>query len=387
MKAPVFRSLVSVVMLLGWMWSAEVTALAQDRRVAANRGSRRPAVRNTETRRRAMELLGQAELALEAGQRGRAISLANEARKLYPQSKAIGGFLQAVGSSSKTPAPSAAFTRAKAHLAAALSRAQMLMGQRRYTEALDLLGGIIEASKMFPPESDAALYLDLARRELAEYREGVRAGRIRPSSESAPSSFGSQVSIARPPVAEFPAGPANAYRLARIAGQQTPAWFTRIKTRLRRQMSVDYHAMPLGLVLDDIEQVAGLSIIVDKPLQAARTTLTAVVDLRISSVPAETILALATQVAGCEYVLLEKGIVITTQGKAGDYIRQLPNVVSNQWAQARFLFPDLYLEAMASRPLPEAGPGQVAGTRELETVQPYLRSGKDLLGDIERIIQ
>ena len=51
---------------------------------------------------------------------------------------------------------------------------------------------------------------------------------------------------------EFPAAPSNAYRLVRMARDQAPAWYTRLKTALRRPMSVDYRAMPLGLALDDI---------------------------------------------------------------------------------------------------------------------------------------
>lgn len=171
-----------------------------------------------------------------------------------------------------------------------------------------------------------------------------------------------------------------------MARDQAPAWYTRIKSGLRKTMSVDYRAMPLGLVLDDIHQATGVTIIIDTPVQAARTPINALVDLRVGTVPAESVLELATQVAGCEYVFLEKGVVITTTDKAGDYIRQLPDAVSNHWAKARYLFPDLYLEAMNTRPLPEAKPSPTQDDSS-GPVPAYLRSGRDLIADIEQLIR
>ena len=346
-----------------------------------------------EGRRQALQLLAEAEVALEEGQSSRASALAREAQRLYPESKAIAGFLATlqVEHASATRPISTTHNRAKAHLAAALSRAQVLMQQRRYTESLDLLNGIVEAAGKFPSGTDVSLYRDLAQKELIEYRVGVQTGRIRPNLETpAPriSDSSSDDTAGGLSNAEFTPAPSNAYRLARISREQAPAWYSRMKTALRRNMSVDYRSMPLGLVLDDIAHATGVQIIVDTPIQAAKTTLTGLVDLRVSTVPAETVLYLATQVAGCEYVLLEKGLIITTADKAGDYIRNLPDSVTTSWSRARFLFPDLYIDAMSTRPLPEAKSTQAGAADEKpDAVPAYLRSGRDLVAHIEQLIR
>jgi hypothetical protein len=350
-----------------------------------------PAVESdVDARRQALQLLADAEIALEEGKVSRAVALAREAQRLYPESKAIAGFLNSAHSEQPSlRATSSVHNRAKAHLAAALTRAQVLMQQRRYSAALDLLNGIIEAAQKFPAGTDVSLYRDLAQKELIEYRVGVQIGRIRPSQEPVVSKTGegttTEVTDAPPPL-EFVLAPSNAYRLARIAREQAPGWYARLKASLRRTMSVDYRAMPLGLVLDDISHATGATVIIDTPVQGAKTTMTALVDLRVNSVPAETVLYLATQVAGCEYVLLEKGVIITTADKAGDYIRNLPESVATQWARAKFLFPDLYLDAMANRPLPEVHPAQVSEERP-ELVPSYLRSGRDLVAHIEQLVR
>jgi hypothetical protein len=358
--------------------------LGEPQKLAADQG--------VDTRRQALQLLGEAEMALEEGQTSRATALGREAQRLYPESKAIAAFLATFGTESISTVRSSAATmhiRAKAHLAAALSRAQVLMQQRRYTESIDLLNGIIEATSKFPQNSDVSLYRDLAQKELIEYRVGVQTGKIRPNNETvAPRPATTETTVApNPSDTEFTLAPSNAFRLARIARDQTPAWYSKTKTALRRNMSVDYHSMPLGLVLDDIQDKTGVPVIVDTPIQGAKTTITSVVDLRVSSVPAETVLYLATQVAGCEYVLLERGVVITTADKAGDYIRNLPDSVANQWARARYLFPDLFVDAMSTRPLPEAK-ANVAGSDERGDLVPvYLRSGRDLVAHIEQLVR
>ncbi len=393
MRAHVFRSsLVAGVIALLATLSSQIAA--QDTSTATGQeaeGKKIGRDQGADGRRQALQLLAEAELSLEEGQIARAVALAREAQKLYPESKAIGAFLASI--QADLPAIRVGPTthnRAKAHLAAALTRAQVLMQQRRYTEALDLLNGIIEAAQKFPSRTDVSLYRDLAHRELIEYRVGVQMGRIRPGHETpAPRTTipGGDESTDQATTSEFTTTPSNAYRLARISRDQTPAWYSRTKTALRRNMSVDYRSMPLGLVLDDIHQATGVPIIVDTPVQASKTTLIALVDLRVSTVSAETVLNFATQVAGCEFVLLEKGIVITTADKAGDYIRSLPDSVSNHWARARYLFPDLYLEAMSTRPLPEAKPNPLADGERPEMVPAYLRSGRDLVAHIEQLIR
>jgi hypothetical protein len=379
-------------LILGFFVVAPGTAVrGQDADPQKGTESKKPAAESTsDSRRQALQLLAEAEIASEEGHVSRATALAREAQRLYPESKAIAGFLSAFPSDA--PAIRAATTthnRAKAHLAAALSRAQVLMQQRRYTESLDLLNGIVEATSRFQDTSDVSLYRDLAQKELIEYRLGVQTGRIRPNNETpAPRPADAEPpAVPAPGSAEFAAAPSNAFRLARISRDQSPAWFSKIKTALRRNMSVDYHAMPLGLVLDDIQDKTGIPVIVDTPVQGAKTTITSVIDLRVGTVPAETVLYLATQVAGCEYVLVEKGIVITTSDKAGDYIRNLPDAVASQWARARYLFPDLYVDAMSTRPLPEAKANPTGTDERPDTVPVYLRSGRDLVVHIEQLIR
>jgi len=339
--------------------------------------------------RQALELLGEAELALEAGQRARARDLAERAQKLYPESKAITAFLKALQGGAARQLRRSTFIRAKAHIAAALSRAQVLMQQRRYSESLDLLNGIIEAAAKLPPEVGAGIYAEAAKREIEAYKAGVASGKIRPSLEVVPGQHQLPTEVRNikpPPFPQFPEAPANAYRLARIAEERVPDWYARIKAALRRKMSVNYRNMPLGLVLDDIKQSTGIKIIIDEPVRIAKTTMTVLVDLRVSAVPAETVLSLATQLAGCEYVILDKGVVVTTKDKAADYLRNLPDVIAGQWAAARYLFPDLYLEAARKRPLPEVKPGQAAAEEAAE-VPPYLRSGRELIADIEQLLK
>jgi len=389
MRIQFFRS----VVVFGGLTLGLVTGLvaaAQDK--PGESGSQKAAdSQSSETRRQALRVLAEAEIAIEDGQTARAVALAREAQRLYPESKAIAAFLASI--QPETPTAKSvppAYNRAKAHLAAALSRAQVLMQQRRYTESLDLLNGIVEAAGKFPEGSDVTLYRDLAQKDLIDYRLGVQTCKIRPSTElpaPRPSLPSPEDATATPPTAEFTAAPSNAYRLARVARDQTPAWYSKIKTGLRRHMTVDYRAMPLGLVLDDIQDKTGVTVVVDTPIQAAKTTMTSLIDLRVGSVPAETVLYLATQVAGCEYVLMEKGVIITTADKAGDYIRSLPDSVSGHWARARYLFPDLYIDAMATRPLPEAKPSQPGEDERTDNLPSYLRSGRDLVAHIEQLIR
>ena len=401
MRSHIFRHLpIAAAVVLGAFLA--VAAPAQDAKPAApDDEPKKSAVppkpeSSVDARRRALELLADAELALEEGQAARAVALAREAQRLYPESKAISGFL-AASQADSAPARATLSTnnRAKAHLAAALTRAQVLMQQRRYTESLDLLNGIVEAAQKFPAGTDVTLYRDLAQKELIDYRIGVQTGKIRPSDEAMPpkteAKNGGETGSAKieAPTADFTTAPSNAYRIARVSTrEQPPAWYTRTKTALRHTMTVDYRAMPLGLVLDDIQRASGVTLIVDTPVQAAKTPLTALIDLRVSTVPAETVLMLATQVAGCEYVLLDKGVIITTPDKAGDYIRNLPEAVSSHWARARFLFPDLYLDAMANRPLPEVKPTPaVTQDEKPDTVPSFLRSGRDLVAHIEQLVR
>jgi hypothetical protein len=349
-----------------------------------------------EKRREALQLLGQAELEVQQGRWEQALQLSERARQLFPESLAISAFIDSL----KKKLPSAAgapnpYLKAKAHLAAGISRAQELMRNRRYSEAVDLLQGVLEAVSLFPPEVDVSFYQQLAQKELDRYRDAVARGEIRPA--TGPGSGPTQPRPASPSELESPSpalelsampeGPRNAYRLVRLAQENVPRWYVQVKTALSRSMSVDYKDMPFGLVLDDVRRVTGLEMVVDEPVRVANIAGLALVDLRARNVKAETVLSLGCELAGCEYVLLPpQRVVITTKDKAGDYVRHLPESVSEAWARGRYLFPELYVEAAQIRPLPEVTPDQVPPEQKRD-IPPYLRSGRDLVAHIQQLLR
>ena len=335
-------------------------------------------------RREALQLLGKAELAAEQGRTQQALEIAQQAQRLYPDSLAIAAFIESLKKQLETkPTRTAPFLKAKAHLAAAVSRAQWLMSQRRYSEAVDLLKGVVQAAALFPEAADVAFYKEVAERELARYEDAVARGEIRPARPpKRPKKEG--VRQARLDITDFPEGPENAYRLVRVAREAVPRWYVQLKTGLQRKMTVNYRNMPFGLVLDDIRRTTGVTIIVDEPVQAARTTALALVDFRAKSITAETVLSVACELAGCEYVILPKGVVVTTKDKAADYVRSLPESIAETWARGRYLFPELYVDITRQLPLPEVTPEQV---EEEENVPPYLRSGKALVAHIEKLLR
>ena len=256
------------------------------------------------------------------------------------------------------------------------------MSQRRYSEAVDLLQGVIQAAELFPKAADVAFYKEVAERELARYEDAVARGEIRPVKAPRPKREG--VQQARLEITDMPEGPENAYRLVRIAREAAPRWYVETKNLLRRKMTVDYRNMPFGLVLDDIRRRTGVKIIVDEPVKAARTTALALVDFRAKGITAETVLTVACELAGCEYVILPKGVVVTTKDKAADYVRSLTESIAETWARGRYLFPELYVDAARQLPLPEVTPEEA---EKEENVPPYLRSGKDLVAHIQKLLR
>ena len=379
-----------------FLWSSSFQATTNGQEPAPvqaeDKGAEPKQQSTDEKRREALLLLGQAELAAAQGHYDQALELAKKAQQLYPESLSIRAFIESVQEKAtggrRLPE---VLLRAKAHLGAALSRAQDLMRQRRYTEAVDLLEGVLRAAELFPPEAKVDFYREVAEKELARYKEAVQRGEIRPrtppkreekeSTEEAP---GSVPSLR---IADVPPGPKNAYRLVRIAAEAAPDWYLKTKTILQRKMTVDYRNMPLGLVLEDVRKATGLNIIIDDPVRASRATGLALVDFRAKGVSAETVLSVACEVAGCEYVLLPQGIVVTTKDKAADYVRSLPDAVAENWARGRYLFPELYVDAAKQLPLPEASPEEVARAREKEDIPPYLRSGEALVSHIQRLLR
>ena len=349
---------------------------------AAEAGSADPLV--SEARREALLLLQRAELELEKGARNSALELAKKAQALYPEARSIKALLRQLLADRRVRTAVSSQLRAKARMAAALTRASRLIKQRRYAEAANLLDGVRDAVDLFPEGTRVRLFRQQAERyaDSARYALEVRslvgedAETVLPEDKSA---LGKSATASRPrPIAP----PRNAKRLAPVAGR-VPTWYTQLKASLAVPMNVEYPGMPLGLVLEEIQKATGVPIVVDEPVRKAGIPIGALIDLRINEVSAETVLALATEISGTEYVLMHDQIVITTRDKAIDYLSELPKVLADRWLASRVLFPELFEEEFARQK--SVSPRD----RETEAVElrPYLRSGEALLAEVERLLR
>lgn len=328
----------------------------------------------------------QAKAAEKIGKLSEALRLARLAKKLYPENAEIGSYTLALQKEiASNRLVSSSNGRAKAHVAAALTRGIDLMRVARYRDGEDLLSGIVQATQLFPNPAEVDMYRRLADRELERYHAAVKAGRIAPDPRPT-----KEVTHEAKLVATSAAAPDNLRRLLRGSEPEVPAWYAGHKNRLAMNMTVNYRNMPVGLVFDDISAATGVPIVVDTPVAQARAHVNAMVDLRIAEVPAETILNLACLKAGLEYVIMERSVVITTPARALDYVRQLQDTLRYNWAVGRVLFPELNPElfaAPASTPTVVAGP-IVQEQREMdENVPVYLRSGKALVAHIRELLR
>lgn len=330
--------------------------------------------------RNAEILFMQARAAEEAGKLSEAIRLAGSARRLDPTNREIVEYYQQLEKGvGRTSVPT--YAKATAHLAAGLTRGQLLLEQGRHAAGMDLLEGVVQACDLFPTEARVEFYRRLAERLLEETRRQIKEGTIeldeKPADEPEPIL-----------VATGSSAPANAKRILRIVEEETPAWYSDLKSRLAFLMNVDYREESVGLVLEEIAKATGVNIIIDEPVLRSRIHQSSHVDLRVSRIPAETLLDLACQQAGLEYVLVERGVLITTPARAARFLRDLPESVRNNWAAVRVVFPDMTPEILARPPLPAALPGQAKSDREVsdEETPEYLASGKALQDHIKSML-
>ena len=335
--------------------------------------------------RNAAVLYQQARAAEASGRFSEAIRLIGQGHKLDPNNAEINAYLAAL--QRKVAAKNEhqpTVVRATAHLAAAMSHGRRLIEQGRYTEGVDLLQGVCKATSLFPHDANVAIYRRQAERDLADYRDRVAKGLIRTDEASEAGTDEEPVLV---PIGA--ASPLNARRILRTAENATPNWYATIKNRLAFKMNVDYVHEPVGVVLEAIEQATGVKIMIDDPVAKSRAHLSTKVDFRISEVPAETILDIACQKAGLEYVIMERGLIVTTPARAARFMKDLPESVRDNWLAARVVFPDLTPELLALPPLPNSVPGDTGNDRnDLDRDVPiYLRSGDALVKDIQSLLK
>jgi hypothetical protein len=329
------------------------------------------------------ELIATARQSEKQGRWHEALRLARAARRLAPDDASIDAYVKLLQMAvADRDASQSTLSRATAHLAAGLTRGQDLMETGRYSQAVDLLEHVVKASALFPSTANVGLYARLADRELKEYQARVEDGSIVPD-----------VTATTKPVEEpilvstGAAAPVNARRVLRPA--DAPRWYAELKNRLAFPMTVDYQRESVAAVLEKIGEKTGVKILLDSPVVSSRSHLQNHVDLRIADVSAERILDLACAKGGLEYVLMEKGVVVTTPSRAVRYLRDLPDSVSRNWLAARVIFPDLSPTLANQPPLPNALPSErmVEADEEDRDLPAYLRSGSALLADIQSILK
>lgn len=341
--------------------------------------------RITRDRRDGLAQFQKAQAAKKTGRLVEAMRLAKDARRLFPDNAQINDFYNELQKEmSGNRLVGASNSRAKAHLAAGLTRGQELMSASRFREAEDLLKGVIEGSLLFPEGSNVELFRRLADRELDKYKADVRAGRV-----IAPPPAASTDKKAPEPklVGVGAAAQDNTPRLLRAGESQIPNWYSSQKNRLAALMTVNYRRTPLALILDDIRDKSGVVFVIDEPVERSRAHVNTTVDLRVGEVPAESILNLACLKAGLEYIIMERAVVITTPAKAIEYVRQMPESLRRNWLMARTLFPEKNSDLFATAPALGIQP-VVAAQRDLDSNVPaHLASGKALVEDIKKLLR
>jgi tetratricopeptide (TPR) repeat protein len=331
--------------------------------------------------RNASLLFEQAKAAHREGQLAEAIRLANSAKRMSPSNKEFADFAASLQKEAGKPSSLPNQARAVGRLAAAVARGQELMEQGRYSRGMDLLTHAVKAAELFPVDAGIVTYKRMAEREIALYRERIDRGEIQADEANLAGDDPVLVSTGS-------AAPLNAKRILRTLEQATPLWYAETKNRLAFSMSVDYKRQSVADIVEEIGKVTGVKIMLDETILRSRTHLNTPIDFRISDISAERILDLACMQGGLEYVIMERGVVVTTPSRAVRYLRDLPESVRNNWLAARVLFPEMTPEVLASAPLPNAVPGQaLPDDEELDADVPtYLKSGKSFLADIQSLL-
>lgn len=341
--------------------------------------------------REALLVYQQALAAQQANRSGEALRLGRRAKQLFPANQEISNFvaqLQRETSANKMASPSS--TKAKAYLAAGYARGSELMRTGRTAQGEDLLLGVMEASRLFADQTQVDFYRRLAEHELEQLRLAQANGTPPAPANADPNAAPPPVPEPQRPAAAVQAPPENVRRLVSPDGR-VPSWYVQQKNRLARSMTVDYRGNNVSSILDDIAARTGVSFVIDRPVALARSHINAIVDFRISDMPAEFILDLVCQKAGFEYVLMEKSIVITTRSKAIEYLKTLPEALRNNWLVARTLFPEVALEQIANMPTPapptQQPPPGARGRPLEEDVPPHLQSGAALVAAIRVLLK
>lgn len=344
-----------------------------------------------ETRQRqdaaeAAQLINEARQALSRDDLNQAMRLAMRASKLAPGDQQVSQLMADIRTrNQENRLATTSYSKAKAHLAAGLTRGQELFANGRFVDGADLLEGVVKAAELFPADARIEIYRDQAKRELAQFHSAVKTGKIiLPAPETAEMPAEEPVLVAT-----GAAVPANMTRLLRGSEAAVPPWYAMQKNLLARNMTVAYKSTPIALVLEDISEATGVKFVIDAPVNEARATVNGVLDLRVAEVPAEKILDLACLKGGMEYVIMERAVVVTTPSKALDYVRQLPLALRENWAVGRVLFPSLNPElfAQAPRTLTAEEAAEVEEQLADEEVPAYLTSGQALVDDITSLLR
>jgi hypothetical protein len=271
-------------------------------------------VQKAADQREALLLYQQALAAQQANRTADALRLGRRAKQLFPANQDIANFVAQVqreSTANKVASPSS--TRAKAYLAAGYARGSELMRAGRTAQGEDLLLGVMEASRLFPDQTQVDFYRRLAEHELEQFKM------TQPNGTQAPAPGNADPNVVPPPEPARPAvatPPDNTRRLISMPDARVPVWYVQQKNRLTKSMTVDYRGVPVSTVLDDIARKTGVEFVIDRPVALARSHVNTIVDFRAGDLSAEFILDLVCQKAGFEYVLMEKSVVITTRSKA-----------------------------------------------------------------------
>lgn len=329
----------------------------------------------------ARKALDQAKQSAAAGRWSDAARLARQAKKWAPASTEVLREAEEIESDClRQRILTSSQIRARAALAAALTRADELLDAGRFTEGEDLLEGTLEACKLFPDPDTIAIYRSGAEDRIDRYRSSVRAGTIVPEPTSGRASVEPALAATAVRV------PENLPRLLRGSERSTPNWYGLTKDRLATAMTVDYRDKPITFVIDDIAGQSGVPFIIDEPTRRSRSVMNARLNLRAGDLPAETLLNIACQKAGLEYVIMERGVVVTTPARALQYVRQMPEALRRNWAAARVLFPETNPEIFAANPPPVTTPGPAAPS-VLDKAPTQLQNGAALVDHVRRLLR
>jgi hypothetical protein len=331
-------------------------------------------------------LFDQAKQAEKDGRLADAARLAGAARRLAPGETAIASYADAVAKAANAvKVKRSTNIRAKAHLAAALTRGQELVQERRFDEAADILTGVVEGATLFPATDDVSMYVRIAKNELNNPKlAGLDAG-----------AAGSAAAVVRNPIDDVKlvdpgyAPPENARRLLRASESAVPAWYSIQKVKLVTSMSVDYQKTSVARILDDLSAKTGIQFVIDTPVAMTRAHQNTFIDLRAGEVPAETLLNLVCVKTGVEYVIMERSVVITTPARALAAVKDMPGLLRHNWAVTRVLFPELDPDLVAVRPKPAnmPGPGTVTRPRAEEDLPPWLANRSALLDHLRQLLR